>query len=96
MLLCTQEILPAVGGSYSAGSGALNGVAHIPEGSSKGAVEVDINDNVGRVWAVEMAALHKATQNLAQTRLALTQSTIPLSALPCSAIKETSTFLTCA
>ncbi len=57
-----------MGGNYTAGSAALRGVAYIPEASHQGTVELGLNENAGRVWAVEMAILHQAAQNLAQTR----------------------------
>lgn len=59
-----------MGGNYTAGSAALRGVAYVPEVSDQGAVEIGLNENAERVWAVEMANLHQAAQDLAQPRWA--------------------------
>lgn len=89
----SQEALSAVGGNYTAGTGALKGVAYIPEGSSQDFAHINVQENAGRVWALEMATLHQAKNDLAATRFAHMAASCESPTVSCVLFPDSSEFV---
>lgn len=66
VLALVQAALQSLGGNYTAGSEAWNGIAVIPDATGESALDFPLEDAASRIWAAEVAALHGAAQQMQQ------------------------------